>query len=359
MHKVLAVIMVLCLTALNIAGCGSDGGSATTGNSAAASAVVVKNSSLPVGTNGTAYKTFLGASGGKAPYTWSIVTGTLPPGIVLTADGNLYGTPTTLGTFNVVYKVTDSGSPAQSDQKPLQINVSTLSFTPPTAGAGLYAEFCSFCHLDLGSSGQQHKDATLAQVKAAIAADTGGMGELGAGGLSPLSDAQLTSIIAAIAGTASTYITPSFTTTSLPVAVVGTPYSQTLTAKDGTLPYVWATMGGDPIPAGLSLNAATGVLSGTPTTAGTANVIFMLTDANPSTMVHQPITITVNAAAAGPDGAALYASKCASCHGALATSAKKGRTAAQIQAAIGGVGSMSSLSTLSAAQVQAIATALQ
>jgi len=58
------------------------------------------------------------------------------------------------------------------------------------------------------------------------------------------------------------------------------------------------------------------------------------------------------------DGAALYTSDCSSCHGALATSSKLGRTAAQIQAAIGSVGAMSSFSSLSAAQVQAIAAAL-
>lgn len=59
------------------------------------------------------------------------------------------------------------------------------------------------------------------------------------------------------------------------------------------------------------------------------------------------------------DGVALYASNCAGCHGALASSSKRGRTAAQIQAAItANAGGMGFLSTLSAAQVQAIADAL-
>ena len=58
------------------------------------------------------------------------------------------------------------------------------------------------------------------------------------------------------------------------------------------------------------------------------------------------------------DGAALYAGACASCHGALASTTKANRTAAQISAAITSVGSMNSLSTLTPAQVQAIATAL-
>lgn len=58
------------------------------------------------------------------------------------------------------------------------------------------------------------------------------------------------------------------------------------------------------------------------------------------------------------DGAALYTQYCAGCHGSLANSSKKGRTASQIQSAINGVSSMRSLSFLTSAQVQAISTAL-
>ena len=57
-------------------------------------------------------------------------------------------------------------------------------------------------------------------------------------------------------------------------------------------------------------------------------------------------------------GSALYATYCSSCHGALATSSKKGVTAAQIQSAIQSVGAMSALSKLTAIQIQSIATAL-
>ncbi len=60
-----------------------------------------------------------------------------------------------------------------------------------------------------------------------------------------------------------------------------------------------------------------------------------------------------------PDGATLYANNCAGCHGPLATSTKLGATAAQIQSAIGSnTGGMGSFATLTAADIQAIATAL-
>jgi len=60
----------------------------------------------------------------------------------------------------------------------------------------------------------------------------------------------------------------------------------------------------------------------------------------------------------GPDGAALYTSNCAVCHGYLATSTKKGAAADQIQSAIDTVSAMQSLTSLTSSQVQAIATAL-
>ena len=57
-------------------------------------------------------------------------------------------------------------------------------------------------------------------------------------------------------------------------------------------------------------------------------------------------------------GAALYSSKCASCHGPLATSKVKGKTAAQVQGAIGSVRAMGAFKSLTQDQVAAIAKAL-
>ena len=59
------------------------------------------------------------------------------------------------------------------------------------------------------------------------------------------------------------------------------------------------------------------------------------------------------------DGAALYAQNCAACHGPIETSPKLRRTAAQIAQAIASTPEMAHLSTLAAAQVEAIAKALR
>ena len=51
------------------------------------------------------------ASGGVPDYTWTLVSGQLPPGLELSArPGRITGTPTTAGTFTFTVRVTDSAS---------------------------------------------------------------------------------------------------------------------------------------------------------------------------------------------------------------------------------------------------------
>ena len=54
---------------------------------------------------------------------------------------------------------------------------------------------------------------------------------------------------------------PTVTTASLPGGTAGTAYSTTLQASGGTTPYSWSVSTGT-LPAGLSLVASTGVISG-------------------------------------------------------------------------------------------------
>jgi hypothetical protein len=66
---------------------------------------------------------------------------------------------------------------------------------------------------------------------------------------------------------------------SLPNGSVGTPYNQTVSASGGTAPYTFAISIGS-LPSGLLLNAASGAITGTPTTAGTFSFTVTATDAN-------------------------------------------------------------------------------
>ena len=66
---------------------------------------------------------------------------------------------------------------------------------------------------------------------------------------------------------------------TLPPGVIGTPYSQTVSATGGTAPYTFALTSGT-LPPGLTLNTTTGVISGTPTTSGQYTFTITATDAN-------------------------------------------------------------------------------
>lgn len=71
---------------------------------------------------------------------------------------------------------------------------------------------------------------------------------------------------------------PAVTTTSLPAAEVGAAYSASVAATGGTPPYTWAVIAGA-LPPGLSLNASTGAITGTPTSVGVSSATFQATDA--------------------------------------------------------------------------------
>ena len=90
------------------------------------------------------------------------------------------------------------------------------------------------------------------------------------------------------------------TTSSLSPAQVGVAYSVTLAASGGVAPLTWSVSAGI-LPTGLSLNASTGVISGTPVAIQpSASITFLATDSatpTPGTASSSGLTFTVNAAA--------------------------------------------------------------
>ena len=78
--------------------------------------------SLPGGGQSAPYSATLAATGGTAPYSWSITAGALPDGLSLAAStGIISGTPTASGTSNFTVTVTDSNSQAATQALSLTI----------------------------------------------------------------------------------------------------------------------------------------------------------------------------------------------------------------------------------------------
>ncbi len=71
------------------------------------SPVVIGTSSVPNGEVNAAYGTALTASGGSASNHWTVGAGQLPPGLALSADGHISGTPTAAGTYSFTVAVAD------------------------------------------------------------------------------------------------------------------------------------------------------------------------------------------------------------------------------------------------------------
>ena len=86
---------------------------------------------------------------------------------------------------------------------------------------------------------------------------------------------------------------PVITTTALPAATIGVPYSAALSAAGGHPPYRWDIIGHGALPAGLSLSGA-GIISGTPTVTGTYNIEFRVFNSNDDYHTSQLLTLTVH-----------------------------------------------------------------
>ena len=233
----------------------------------------------PGGEVGVTYSDQLTVTGGTSPFTWSVSTGSLPPGVTLGAStGLLSGTPTTAGSYSFTVKVTDSSGLTDTEAVTLTIIAGpSLSFPAPPAGwthtvysdtlteSGGTSPFTwSVSSGSLPAGISLSADGNLTGTPTAVGTASFTVKVTDANGQSAT---QATSITIS-AGVSTTFSAP-------PAAAVGVAYTDTLTATGGTTPYTWSVNAGS-LPPGITLSSA-GVLSGTPTTTGsypfTVNVI--------------------------------------------------------------------------------------
>ena len=91
----------------------------------------ISTSSLPSGQVQVSYSVTLAGTGGTSPYSWSVVTGSLPPGLTLgSSTGAIAGTPTASGQYSFTVQATDSAAQPQSVTKALSISIAAPAPAP-------------------------------------------------------------------------------------------------------------------------------------------------------------------------------------------------------------------------------------
>lgn len=253
--------------------------------------ISISPSTLPNGLVGTAYDQAFSASGGTAPYTFAVVDGSLPPGLSLSSEGSLTGTPTTSGIYTFTVAAADSGSGRCNAQYMVIIN---------NAGCGSIA--VSPSSLPSGRSGEAYSQALTASGGTApytFALQDGvlppGVTLASGGTLSGTPSTIGTydfSVLATDAGSCMggalytiTINAPctsiSVSPTSLPAGAIDEAYNQTISGIGGTPPYTYAVTSGA-LPAGLTLSPS-GDLTGMPTESGSFEFTVTVTDSSACT----------------------------------------------------------------------------
>ncbi len=251
---------------------------------------------LPAGTLGAAYSQTLAATGGTTPYTWTLVSGTLPQGLILSPGGVISGTLGALPTGNFTVQVT--GGDDVSTQQTFTIDapptIATASPLPSgtvgvlyatqiltaTGGATPYVWALASGSLppgmNLNTNGYIYGTPTVAVNAVFVVRATS------KSGLSSTKSLILT-VISIIASPG-----------QMPAGTVGAAYSQTLTASGGTAPYFWTVTSGG-LPPGWNLSGE-GVLTGTPGDETTIRFTAQATDQN-GLSTTKTFTLTVKPAA--------------------------------------------------------------
>jgi hypothetical protein len=221
---------------------------------------------------------------GSATLTWSIPTGSLPPGVTINSGtGLISGTPTQVGDYTFKVKVTDG---TRIDIQTYTLGVAEpLKITSPTKATGLPNTPFTMQLTASGGRGAYKWSAEGLPAGFALDQNTGGVTGTSAtpgsftfkvtvtDGYNVQQTANVT--IQLGAPLAVVHAGP------LPTAKVGKKYTARLTATGGIAPRTWLIIGGRPgtLPPGIKLNARTGVFSGTPTKAGTWRLRMQVTDA--------------------------------------------------------------------------------
>lgn len=270
----------------------------------AADPVLQVSGRAPVkGAVGTPYTSGIGYSGGQGPYSWVVISGSLPPGLSIDGgSGMVTGTPTTAGSYPVSIQVTDSSSPTpQVVSAPMTFTIARAAKLRVTSGTlPLAAQGSSYSAALQAAGGTAPYTWGLSSgaLPAGLILDSSGLitGTPTGDGTSsftvevtdsaprPATSKLLLSL------TADQGAPLTITTTGLDTAIQGSAYSQSLSAAGGVAPYSWSLASGH-LPAGLSVGPS-GLIYGTPTHFGASTFTLEATDsATPTAAVAKQVLL--------------------------------------------------------------------
>jgi len=263
--------------------------------------LITSTSPLPSGTVGRAYSIPLHGQGGSIPYTWSLTSGTIPPGLTLGSAGSLTGTPTQAGDYTFTLTLTDASNHTVSAPFTLTI-ASTFAITTPsplTPGA-VGVAYSAQINVTATTGPYTFGVAAGSSLPAGLSLGTSSATPSGALSGTPTAAGNFTFTVVA-ADSANHNASQTYTLTiaaapitiapaALPDGTLGTAYSQQLTATGGAGEYVFS-LGSGALPGGITLSS-TGLLSGTPTGADTFSFVVSVSDSRETT-VTQPYQLVI------------------------------------------------------------------
>jgi uncharacterized repeat protein (TIGR03803 family) len=247
-------------------------------------AIAVSPGTLPGGTVNVPYSQTLSASGGTGPYTFAQTGGTLPTSLVLGSEGSLAGTPTAGGSFTFTVTATDSNGCTGSREYTVQICPAITLSPTVIANATVGNSYSQVVTSSGGAGGNDSWSLTNAPAWMSLSNQSAHSVILGGTPTQPgLFSFTLTCTDKNGCQGSQQYtlrVCPLITLSpaTLPDGVIGSLYSQTISAAGGTGPCAFSVTAGG-LPVGLTLSQA-GALSGTPTQGGSFTFTVTATDAN-------------------------------------------------------------------------------
>lgn len=251
--------------------------------------VYTTTATLPVGEVGTPYQARLETSGGATPVRFIVGLGLLPAGLVINEDtGVISGTPTTVSQTTFLATARDAQGTETSglftirvvDER-LPLLITTAS---PLPAAGVGESYVATISATGGLTPYTFSvSAGALPPGLTLNAQTGVIG----GTATQEGDFSFTARVTGAGG--DEFVTRDYTIqvlrsvrlitqNPLPDGLVGTAYNLTFVAQSGVEPYQFSVIDGQ-LPNGITLNAATGALSGTPTAPFSGSFTLRVRDA--------------------------------------------------------------------------------